>query len=126
MQNSKKSIKKKLDKLCSEIVRARGGCEICFKTEHLQCAHIYPRTIMSLRWDMDNLLCLCYRCHFHFAHKHPLAFTEFIKKHFGTKHIKSLEKKSQKLIHYTLDDLIEMYNKLLIIQNGIKEYRIML
>jgi hypothetical protein len=67
---SRKSIIAKLDKLTSEIIRAHGSCERCDKKENLQCAHIYSRNYKHLRWDMENLLCLCSGCHF-WWHQNP-------------------------------------------------------
>lgn len=85
---------KELDKLASQIIRQRGKCEICGKRETLQCVHIFSRRNFSVRWDLDNLLCLCYRCHHYFAHKEPIRFTEFVKKKLGEKRLKELKMRS--------------------------------
>jgi len=67
------SLKRRLDKKVSELVRARGKCEFCGKKENLQCCHIFSRKYLNTRWDLDNLLCLCAGCHFQ-AHAEPLNF----------------------------------------------------
>lgn len=70
--------KQKCDDNIGILVRSRGACERCGNTETLQCAHIVPRTNHTLRFDPLNLLCLCYKCHIHFAHKDPLAFQAWL------------------------------------------------
>lgn len=68
----------------SNLVRQKGFCERCGKTEHhlLQHAHVIPRTNLFLRWDIFNALCLCYSCHLFWAHKNPLEFTEWFKNRY--------------------------------------------
>lgn len=85
---TKKSLKRKLDQLCSQIVRARGICAKCGKTdyEHLQTAHIFSRSNLAVRWDMMNLLCLCDSCHF-WSHKNPVLFGEFVKEYLAHNYI---------------------------------------
>ena len=49
--------------LHSEIVRARGACERCGRTNNLQCAHIISRRYSATRVRLDNAWCLCASCH---------------------------------------------------------------
>jgi hypothetical protein len=51
-------------------------CERC-KREATDCAHIYTRRIVALRWDKDNALALCRGCHRHFEEQ-PLEMTPFL------------------------------------------------
>lgn len=74
---SKKSLTRKLDKICSEIVRATGSCERCGSKKNLQCCHIFSRTYRSTRFDLDNLICMCAKCHF-WSHKNPTLFTDWV------------------------------------------------
>lgn len=74
-----------LDKLCGaiwgQIIRSVGKCERCGRKDNLQAAHIYPRGKFKhhpIKWDLDNGLCLCYGCHIHFAHAHPVGFTRWL------------------------------------------------
>ena len=62
---------KKLDKMFSEIVRRKGKCERCGKTNNLQCAHIYSRRHKNIRWDFENALCLDSGCHMFWWHLEP-------------------------------------------------------
>lgn len=62
-----------LDNVFSRIVRERDGkCLKCGSLSALQCSHVVPRTYLSIRWDLSNAITLCYRCHIHWWHKHPL------------------------------------------------------
>lgn len=81
-QTRKQAIKM-LDSLASQIVRGRGKCERCGSTNNLATAHIHSRTHFNTRWDLQNLLCLCYRCHIHWAHKNPIEFNDWVKDYLG-------------------------------------------
>ena len=50
-----------MDKLWSEIVKIRAGhkCEYCGSTKNLNSHHVFTRVNASLRWDVDNGVCLC-------------------------------------------------------------------
>jgi hypothetical protein len=78
MIGSKKYYTNKLDKLISLKVRSKGKCERCGRKDTLQPAHIISRNNRTLRWDIQNILCLCAGCHF-WAHQDPLGFTDFVK-----------------------------------------------
>lgn len=80
---SKKGLIRKLDQEVSRIVRSRGSCARCRKTDNLQTAHIFSRSLRSVRWDLDNVLALCPNCHINFAHKCPVLFTEFVREYLG-------------------------------------------
>jgi hypothetical protein len=68
---------KKLDKLWSAKIRARGRCEVCNKTTHLNAHHYIGRRNRNVRWDLDNGVCLCSGCHTmkaESAHQNPEWF----------------------------------------------------
>jgi len=100
----KSTLRNKLDKICSKIVRARGRCEFCLETDNLQCCHIFSRTYNNTRWDLDNLLCLCASCHF-WSHKNPLLFAEGVMKNIGEEKYELLKEKHNQITKYTIDDL---------------------
>jgi 5-methylcytosine-specific restriction endonuclease McrA len=102
---SRTTLKNKLDKICSLIVRGRGICQRCGKRENLQTAHIFGRTYLNTRWDLDNLLCLCPDCHINFAHKCPILFTEFVRKIRGEEKYELLKEKHNLIYKPTIDDL---------------------
>lgn len=68
----KKSEIKKLDGLCSNIVKRKGGCElngmdhvVCKGT--LQTMHIISRRYQLTRWFLENLLCGCAAHHYYYT-----------------------------------------------------------
>ena len=82
-KTSARRIKQQLDLLIKAQMLERDGpaCLRCKKSNVvLQAAHVhskgkYPR----LRFELDNLLTLCYGCHLHWAHKEPLEFTDWFR-----------------------------------------------
>ena len=82
---------KRLDALWSKVVRNRAGnkCEYCGSTKKVQAHHIIPRTKWALRYDLENGIALCYRHHFHFAHKDALAFTAWVETKRDLKYLNS-------------------------------------
>jgi hypothetical protein len=101
---TKTTLRRKLDKLCSEIVRKRGKCQACGKKHTLQCCHIYSRTYNNTRWDLENLLCLCASCHFYF-HKNPVLFGSWVYKSLGEEKYELLKEKHYLITKFTVDDL---------------------
>lgn len=79
---SPKGAKAKADKLFSLIVRSRGECQDCGRTENLQCAHIISRRFSNTRCDEKNAFCLCAKCH-HFFTDHPVAFGIWVEEQIG-------------------------------------------
>ena len=62
---------KEADKLASEVVRLRDKrCLMCGATEGLQAHHFIVTKGASTkhRWDLRNLISLCYPCHIHKVH----------------------------------------------------------
>jgi hypothetical protein len=84
----KKDDRKSLDKECLRlwalIVKLRAGnkCEVCEKKNYLNAHHVFSKSRRSVRYDLQNGLCLCSGCHSltnESAHKDP----SFIKKILG-------------------------------------------
>ena len=109
---TKKSLTKKLDILCSELVRKRGKCQRCGRTQYLQAAHIFGRRYRVLRWNPLNILCLCYPCHFIFAHQNPVEFVEWVRELIGEDNYQELRKIARSNIKFSLSDMEAMYNEL--------------
>lgn len=74
---SPKGAKAKADKYFSQLVRSRGACQSCGKTENLQCAHIISRRFSHTRCEPSNAYCLCAGCH-HYYTDHPVAWGQFV------------------------------------------------
>jgi hypothetical protein len=83
MQN----IDKRLDAAWSELVKLRANyqCEVCGKTKNLNSHHIWSRIRKSVRWDVQNGVCLCVGCHVgpKSAHKDPMWFADWIRRKRG-------------------------------------------
>lgn len=77
--------KMRLDKLAREVCLKKAGyqCERCGKEERLQWHHVYTRRLLSLRWEPDNLVCLCAGCHL-WWHQNTLAAAEWFEGARGT------------------------------------------
>ena len=109
---TKTTIKRKLDKLFSEYIRSRGYCVKCRKTNYLQNAHIFSRSNLSVRWDLDNMLCLCPDCHINFAHKNPILFTEFVREYLGAERYEQLKVRARAIKQWKLDEMVEFYESM--------------
>lgn len=106
---NKTTLKKKMDKLFAEKVRKIGFCQRCGKTSNLQCAHIYSRKNLCIRWNMENAVCLCAGCHLFWAHQEPIEFTNWVR---DFKDIKHLENKIANAQPMKLFDLEVIYDSL--------------
>lgn len=106
---TKSSLTRKLDKVCSLIVR-KNPCAKCGEAQYdkLQCAHIFSRTYRSVRWDLLNLLSLCASCHF-WAHRNPILFQEFIYEYLGENQYFALKQRAAALKKWSLTEMVEMY-----------------
>ena len=115
MKPAKTSIKNKLDKIVSLIVRSKGKCERCGKTEGLQAAHIFSRGNMAVRYDFKNLLCLCSGCHIFFAHKNPIEFSEWVRGRLGEGQYQVLRRRATVIKQWTLKELQDLLTNLQIL-----------
>lgn len=81
--SKKKGRKRSMDNIVSVFVRQRDGkCLHCGSTNNLQCSHTIPRTYLLVRYDLDNCITLCYRCHMFWWHKHPIEAGRWFEKTF--------------------------------------------
>lgn len=116
-----KKIKNKLDTLWSKIVKLRAGnkCEYCSKKEGLNSHHIFSRSNMCVRWDLENGVCLCVSHHVFgnmSAHKAPLEFAEWLKTERGEKWYNDLRRRASKICKFTEIEqkkMIEDFNKII-------------
>ena len=79
--------KRKLDRLFSKYILNRDNrtCQWCGMSEigkKYDTAHIIPREIMATRYNENNAVCLCFKCHINW-HNSPLHAAEFIEKKYG-------------------------------------------
>jgi hypothetical protein len=72
------------DTWCSKVVRQKANytCEYCGKQDsRMECCHIHGRRAKSVRWSLDNLLCLCSHHHRYFT-ENPTEFTRWLEGKF--------------------------------------------
>jgi len=91
---SKRTLRNKADSLWSKVIRLRGRCEWCSNKNHLQAAHIESRRYLSIRYDLDNGLCLCAGCHLK-AHHSPTKFTYWLEDYKGREYLEELHKRNK-------------------------------
>lgn len=105
--NPRTKIIRKLDAWFSKLIRERDkACLRCGRTVNLQCAHIFSRSKMSVRWDEANALTLCGGCHIFWGHKNPLEFYDWIReKILGPEKFLKLRQKSDMKWKTTAHDL---------------------
>jgi hypothetical protein len=108
---SKTTLRKKLDAIWSRIIRSKGACEVCGKSENLNAHHLIGRRDLSLRWVPMNGVCLCAGCHtfkLQSAHQDPLWFHEWLVANKVQAFLDDLTN-MRELKTYSLSDLQEKY-----------------
>lgn len=107
-KQNKSTLTKLLDKEVSRIVRARGVCAHCKKGAEevtLQCSHIIGRRNLSTRFDLENCLALCYRCHFHWWHKEPVLADKWLQEYLGEVKYQALISRAAAIKKWTLEEM---------------------
>ena len=69
------------DKLALKLlrIRAKNRCQRCgSSSSSCNWHHIFSRRYIITRWDEDNLLLLCFGCHFNYAHSKIEEFRDFV------------------------------------------------
>jgi len=114
-KTERRKLRDQLDKLWSEIVKQRAAnvCEYkaCSKTTYLNAHHIFSRSNLSVRWDLDNGICLCSGHHTltnNSAHKSPIEFIEWLKQRRGIEWYEDLRQKANQVKKWTIPELWEL------------------
>jgi len=112
MLNSKrKELKKKLDILWPQIIKAQAGgaCELCGGTDGLDAHHIEKKLNDLLRYELRNGICLDHRCHRNGCHSSDAnvqkEFKEKITMLRGVEVMQWLASQHRSMIKYTIFDL---------------------
>lgn len=113
-KRQKSSIDKRLDTAWSKLVKIKSGnkCAVCSSEKALNSHHIYSRAKMSLRWSIENGICLCVGHHIGVrfsAHKTPIDFNDWLYTHFGSDFMDGL-----KLMAHTQSNLHEFEKEMLL------------
>jgi hypothetical protein len=88
-----KGAKGRATRLHSLVVRARGACENCGRSDQLQCAHIVTRRRNATRTDEQAAFCLCSGCHMTYTHD-PLQWVDFVVSKIGREAYDAIQAKS--------------------------------
>ena len=107
-KDPKKAIENELDRVCSLYARNRDKfCQKCGKSYGRISAHhaFGKKAHSSLRYDVMNLVGLCFYCHMEWAHRDSAGFTEWFKKHIGEEQYNRLNEVSWKEYKPTLEEL---------------------
>jgi predicted restriction endonuclease len=113
-KRKKPPIDKRLDSVWSKLVKLKAGnkCAVCGKQTALNSHHIYSRAKMSLRWSIENGICLCVGHHIGVnfsAHKSPIEFSDWLINKLGTDFMDGL-----KLMAHTSSNLHQFEKELLL------------
>ena len=103
----RKKLEDKLDKIFSLIIRLKGHCVRCGKSEGIQCSHIHSRSKMSVRWDLYNAFCLCAGCHLYWWHKHPIEAGKFTLSILGQSEFDKLYDRAMFTKKWTVEEMQE-------------------
>ena len=80
---SRTTLRNKCDRLFSLYIRDRDKvCVRCGTTQNLQCAHVFSRIYMKVRFDPRNAVALCAGCHKYMTH-YGIQWEEFIRGRMG-------------------------------------------
>lgn len=107
-KTDRKALENKLDTLWAKAVKEKfnNRCAICGTDKNLQAAHLWSRRNKTVRWAVENGICLCTRHHLFFAHKEPIAFAKFAQEILGEEVMNELQLKVYRVAHYSIDDLL--------------------
>lgn len=108
---------KLLDDLWRDAIRSIGYCEKCGKTSGMQAHHIFAKGHHRiLRWNLLNGICLCYRCHIHWAHADSVSFVRWLEDYKGARLIDGLTLESQRDARYMDFDEIKASLELTVVK----------
>jgi hypothetical protein len=108
------TIIKRMDRLFSAVIHKRdeNTCQMCGATTgKMDTSHIYSRRCSALRWDIQNAVLKCVRCHKYGNlawHQSPLsAALRFIRKFPGrADYLKSFEQNGLLIKDWTIPELL--------------------
>ena len=111
------NIDKLLDRLWAIAVLIKAGhkCEKCGCTFGLCPHHIFSRRNRSVRWNIDDGICLCNNCHTgddYSAHRERKFTTVWIKNYIGEEKYYALDRKANQIKKWTQEEKKALVRKL--------------
>jgi len=116
-----KILEDEIDSLFKTRIRELGYCEYCNymhkkATTGLEAHHFFSCSRMSIRWDPDNMFCLCAKHHRldseFSAHLTPVRFIDWAKEYRGIDWYNRLWNKSIAIKQWPDKELVSLYEKL--------------
>jgi hypothetical protein len=97
MATTKARIRKKADRTWMMAVFKRWGwnCEVCGEPSYQAHHYFYKGSYPQVRYDTDNGISICRRCHFLLHHRDPKMVEEKIIEKRGKRWLNRLIKKSK-------------------------------
>jgi hypothetical protein len=135
--NGRKNLMKQADDLWRDCVKLRDlGCSIKSGFPHrepnkddfskLNAHHIFTRSNLATRWNLDNGVTLTSGEHIFWAHKQAVESTMFFKEHLGEDRFNKLVETSHAIVKWGVPQLIELVEQLKkekkILQSSYDEY----
>lgn len=107
--SERKKLVRTLDNLVSRIVQHESShkCELCGKP-CTQCHHYFGRRKYSVRWDLRNLVAVCWACHRYKCHQDYEHCRDYLIKRIGEEAFYELKLKSNTPANFSLPQLREM------------------
>jgi hypothetical protein len=110
------NLDKKLDLIWANTIKKKGECEYCGATTYLNAHHLFSRSNRTLRWDLNNGICLCSSHHAlnssFSAHKAPLEFHFWLIDYKGLDFINDLREAAKEKFTMKKKDKEELFKKL--------------
>lgn len=128
MKIKKKTVKNRLDKLWSKMIRDCDKCAICGVTsfeKQLHPHHIIGRMRLRTRWDIKNGICLCASHHTLgklSAHADPLWFNNWLIENKPEDFQYLMDVKREPLEPMSVEDYLEIETNLKLIEENNYEH----
>lgn len=96
-KSERRKLIEKADKLFRDYIRLRDkmSCQRCgqdaYHDRKIEVAHFYGRSNLTTRWAPDNVCLLCFKCHYLWAHREPMEFSQWWLKRLGEDRFKLLQ-----------------------------------
>jgi len=97
-------------------------CKWCGSTKKIQSDHLVTRKNKRTRWRVDNVIILCYPCHFFRKKSDPLGWYEVVSRETGEGFLEALRAEANKSTMEKVDlDEVDKYLTEIEAQYGEKE-----
>lgn len=113
-KKSIKTLKRELTNACSQYTKkkTKGKCEMCGK-EGINAHHIYSKgRFGAIRYDIDNLVWLCFDCHFNGAHGGNPDYFKWLLRYKRQEELDRIKAKGQAIKKWKREELENILKEL--------------